>query len=88
MISSGNHELRLRQASRNLVERLNHEFQTLVGSPLSESQDPMDRVSASCKIGEFGPARQNPVRSQVNIIAAVLVVQNLAIARHQDGHRI
>jgi hypothetical protein len=88
MISSGDHQLGLRQAARNLVERLNHEFQTLVGSPLSEGQDPMDRVSASRKIGELRPARKNPVGSQVNIIAAVLVVQDLAIARHQDGHGI
>jgi hypothetical protein len=47
----------------------------------------MDRVSTSGKIGELGTARENPVRAQMDVVTAILVVQDLAIARHQhrDG---
>jgi hypothetical protein len=89
MISSSDYELGLGQSLRDLFERLDHQLETFVGSPFAERENTVDRISSPRKIGDLGPARKNPVRSQVDIIAAILVVQDLAIAGHQhrDGIR-
>ena len=88
MISSGYHKLGFRQPLSYLLERFDHELETFIGSPLAECQNPVDRVSTSGKIGELGPASKNAMGAQVDVVAAVLVVQDLAIAGHQHRDRI
>lgn len=66
----------------NQVESFNHQLKSFIGSPLSESQNAMNRIAAACEIGKLRPAGENPVRSQVNVIPSVFVIQNLAIAGH------
>jgi hypothetical protein len=45
--------------------------------------------STARKVGEFGAASQQSVGAQMNIVAAVLIIQNLAVSRHEnrDGVR-
>ena len=87
MISAGNHKLGLGQSLCNLVEGLNHELETFVGSPFAERENAVDGISSSRKIRELGPPCENAVGAQVDIIAPILVVQDLPIAGHQhrDG---
>lgn len=48
----------------------------------------MFRISPARKVGKFWPPRQNAMRAQVNVIAAVFVVENLAVSRHEHGDRV
>jgi hypothetical protein len=48
----------------------------------------VNRITASGEIGEFRPSGQNAMRSQVHIIAAILVIQNFSIAWHQHRNRV
>ncbi len=48
----------------------------------------MNRIPTAREIGEFGPACQNAVRAQVNVVSSVFVIQNFAIAGHQHGNGI
>jgi hypothetical protein len=48
----------------------------------------MNGISTAREIGEFRPACQNPVSAQVNIVPSVFVIQNFAIAGHQNGDGI
>lgn len=87
MVSSGNHEPRVRELGGNKVESLDHELEALVRSPFSKRENALDRTAAR-EIGRLGAARQNAMGTQVNVIAAVFIVQNFAIARHQHRNRI
>jgi len=86
MVSAGNHQLCLGQLRGDEIERFNHQFETFVGSPLAERQNAMDGSSPPGEIWKFRPPRQNAVRTQVDIVSAVLVIQDLAITRHQHGN--
>ncbi len=86
MVTAGNHELNLGQLCRDQLEGLNHEFEPLVGSPLPECQNAVSGSTAPREIGEFGPAREDTVRTQMHIIPPILVVQDLAITGHQHGN--
>ena len=88
MVSSGNHKFRFGQLGSNLVERLDHQLQTFVGSPFAECKNAVDGSSTSREVGELGPARKNAMRAHVDIVPAVLVVQDLAIAGHEHGDGI
>lgn len=46
------------------------------------------RISSPRKVGKFRTTRQNPVRTQVHIVASIFVIQDLSISRHQHGDRI
>jgi hypothetical protein len=84
MIATGNYQLRIRQGFYNDVECLDHEFEPLVSSPFSESQDAMLGIAAPGKIRILRSARQHAMGSHVNILAAVFFVKDFAIARHQN----
>lgn len=88
MIAAGNDQPCVRQGFGDDVERLDHEFQPFICSPFTESQDAMLRIAAPGKIRILWSARQHPVGAHMNILAAVFVVKNLAIARHQNRNRI
>jgi hypothetical protein len=82
MVAAGDDQLGARQSVRNKLERFEQQFKPLVCSPLAESQNAMLWISAPRKIWVFGFPRENAVRTQVNIVAPVFFVKNLAVARH------
>jgi hypothetical protein len=88
MVSPGNHELGVGQLRRDYVEGLDHQFKALVRSPFSESQNAMLGITSAGEIRKFRPAREYAVSAQVNIVAPIFVVQDLAIAGHQHGDGI
>lgn len=87
MVPAGDNEPGVRNLVGDQVESFNHEFQALVRSPFSESENALDRAAAR-KIGELRAARENAVRAQMHIVAAVFIVQNFAIAGHQHRNGI
>jgi hypothetical protein len=88
MIAPGDHQLRVRQGVGNNFERFSHELKPFVGSPFPECEDAMLRIAAPGKIRVFGPARQNPMGPDVNIVVTVLVMKDLPISGHEHGDRI
>ena len=82
MVAPGDNQLGCRQRLGEALEGLDHEFQALVRSPLAECQNAMLRIAAPGKIRIFRPSRQDPVRPHVHIVAAILVLEDLAIPRH------
>lgn len=87
MVSPRNDELCIRDLFEKKIEGFDHKFQPLIGSPFPESENSM-WSSASSKIRQLRPARQNAVCPQMNVISPILIIQNLAISRHEYGHRI
>jgi len=89
MISSGNDQLCIRHGSSHNLECLNHELEALVGSPFTERQNAVVRIATLREIRIFGSAGQNTMRSDVNIVVAVLFVKNLPVPghEHRDGVR-
>ncbi len=88
MVSAGDHELCLGHFGRDQVESLDHQLQPFVSSPLAERQNVSGKRYATREIGKLGAPRENAMRTQVNVVAAILVVQNLAISGHQHRDRI
>jgi hypothetical protein len=88
MIAAGDDQFRLRHLTGDEIERLNHQFKTLVSSPFSKGENSVERISASREIGKLGAAGKNAVRAKMNVIAPVLIIQYFSIARHQHGNRI
>jgi hypothetical protein len=88
VIAPANNQSGVWQFLRHDLEGLDHKFKPLIRSPFSEGQDAMLRITAAREIGVFRSGRQDAVRTQVNIIAAVFFVQDLAISGHQHRHRI
>jgi hypothetical protein len=86
VVAPGNHQLRFGHLRGNQIKSLDHQFQTLVGSPFAESQDAVDGRSTPREVGKLWPPGKNAVRSQVDVVAAILVVQYLAIAGHKHRH--
>jgi hypothetical protein len=88
MISPRNYEFGLRQLPSKQVESLNHEFQTLVRAPFSKGQNVVGRSSTTRKVRKFGATSQQSVGAKMNIVAAVLIIQDLAISRHENRHGV
>jgi hypothetical protein len=88
MVASGNHQPGFGYLGSNPIEGLDHEFETFIGSPFPESENAVDGISASREVWELRPACENAMRPQVNIVPAVFVVQDLAIAGHEDRNGI
>jgi hypothetical protein len=86
MISAGNNELGLRYLRSEQFESLDHEFQPLVCAPFSEGQNTVGWSSTARKVREFGAASQQSVGAKMNIIAAVFIIQNLSVSRHENRH--
>jgi hypothetical protein len=88
MIAPGYYEFGFGQLRHQHIKSLDHEFQALVRSPLSKSQNAEGRSSTTREIREFGTPSQQSVGPEMDIVPAVLVIQNLAIAGHKYGDRI
>ena len=88
MISSRNHQSRVRHNCNDQVKRLNEQLEPFIRSPFPEGQDAMLGISTPGEIRIFRPGGQNAMRADVNVIPAVLVVKNLAVSRHQHGDGI
>jgi len=61
MVSAGNHEPRIGNPCDYEIERFDHEFKALVGSPFSEGQN--RGVLAARKIRKFWTPGENAVRA-------------------------
>jgi len=88
MVAACHDELRVGQTVGQQIERLHHQFQPLIGSPFAEGENALLRIPPPGKIRELGTAGQNSVCAQMYIVASILVIQNLAIARHQHRDRV
>ncbi|MCU1300801.1 MAG: hypothetical protein JWQ87_1085 [Candidatus Sulfotelmatobacter sp.] len=88
MIPSTDNQLCVGHCSSHNLERFNHELQAFVGSPFSESEDPVLGITTPGEIRILGPTCQNAVGTHVNIIVPIFFMENLAVSRHQDGNRI
>ena len=84
MISASDHQLRVWQNVGYSMERIDHQFEALVCSPFAERQDAVFRISSAGKIRVFGSLRQNAMRPDMNILVAIFLGEDSAIARHQD----
>jgi hypothetical protein len=88
MVAAGNYQPGIGQLRRHDLERVDHEFEALIGSPLAERENAMFGIAAPRKVGRFGPGSQNAVRADVNIVAAILFVQNFTVSGHEHRNRI
>jgi hypothetical protein len=88
MIAAANHQSGMGQCFRYPLKGFNHQFQPLVGSPFSKSQNAMLGISTPGKIGELGFAGENAMRTEMHIVAAIFFMQNVAISGHQYGYGI
>ena len=78
----------MRVAGPEFTECFNERFQTLVRSPFSKSQNALPGIRSSGEIREFGMLRQDSVGPEMNVTATVFFQEDVAIGRHQHGHRI
>jgi hypothetical protein len=88
MVSTAHNQLRVGHGIVDNLESLDHQLQSLIRSPLSESQNAVLRIAAPRKVGIFRPAGEHAMRAKMNIVASIFVLQNLAIARHEHRHGI
>ena len=84
MVSTTDHQFRLRQSLMHDLECFDHQFEPLIGSPFSECQNAVIRIAAAVEIGILRPAGQDAVGAKVYVVAAIFIVQNLTVAGHQD----
>lgn len=89
MVSSCDYKLRLGDPRSDEIEGLDHQFEAFISAPLSKRENTLDGNSAPREVGEFRPAGKNPMRAQMDVVSSVLIVQDLAISRHEhrDGIR-
>ncbi len=88
VVTTGNHEFGVGQPLTDRTKGFDHKFEALICAPLAESKNVVGGGATAGKIGEFRPARQNAMRAQVDVIASIFVIQNLAIAGHEHGDGI
>jgi hypothetical protein len=86
MIASRDHQFCIRQFRADRLKSFNHQFQAFVGSPLSEGKNAVFGIPPARKVGKLRPSRENAMRAQVNVIAAIFVVKNLAVSGHEHGN--
>jgi hypothetical protein len=82
MIAPGYYEFGFGQLRHEQIKSLDHEFQALVRSPFSKSQNPEGRSSTTREVREFGTPSQQSMGTEMDVVPAVLVIQNLAVAGH------
>ena len=88
MIAACDHKFHVGKPLRGLVKGVDHEFELLIGPPLSECQDAVKGVSAPGEIGIFGAVRQDAMCPKMHILAAILLEQKLTIMRHEDRYGV
>jgi len=84
MITSRNDQFRLRQLRREQLKRFYHEFEAFVRAPFTECQDALRWGSTTGVVRELGSPGKQTVRPKVNIVPPVLIIQDLAISRHEN----
>lgn len=87
MVAPSDHQLHARVSHDDPIKGLDHRLQSLVRAPFAESQNSR-RIPAPRKIGEFRFLLENPVHPEVNVVAPVALLQDVAVGRHQHGNRI
>ena len=88
VVSAGDDQFGVGQDVGHSLECVDHQFETLVRSPLAKCQNAMLWIAAPGEIRVFRSTGQNTVRPNVNIFATIFFGQNSAIARHEHRHRI
>ena len=88
MIAPSNNQFSFGQPRGQQIERLDHQLQTLIRSPLAEGKNTVPRIATAGEVRKLRSAREDAVRPQMDIIPPVFIVQNFSIARHQDGYGI
>jgi hypothetical protein len=88
VVASRDHQLCTGQFGVDDLKGFDHQLKPLVGSPLAECENAMFGIAATAKVRKLGPAGQDSVRAQVNVIAPIFFMQDPAISRHEDGYRI
>ena len=88
MVSTGNHKPGVRQLCSDQVICLDHQFEAFVRSPLAEGENAVNRATAPREIRDLRTTRENSVRTQMNVVSPVFVVQDFAISRHQYRYRM
>ena len=83
MVAASDHKLHPRMPVSNPAKAINHEFQSLVGSPLTERQNAVHWITATRKFRKFGTTREHSVRSEVDVPATIFFIENLAVSRHE-----
>jgi hypothetical protein len=86
VISSRDDEPGLGESLGENVESLNHELQALVGSPFTEGKDAMFGIAAAGKIRVFGTRGENAVGAEMNVVASIFFVKDLAVSGHEHGN--
>ncbi len=88
MVSSADHQPGIGQSLRDITKGFDHQLQALVRSPLPEGQDAVLQIAAPAQIWILRFSRKNAMRAQVNIVATIFFVKDLAISRHEHRNGI
>jgi hypothetical protein len=88
MVCSAHHQAGRGQDLGDQLKGIDHQLEPLVGSPLAKRQNAMLRVPAPGKIRALGFSRQNAMRAEMHVVAAVFFVKDFAITGHEYRHRI
>jgi hypothetical protein len=84
MIAACDDQLRLWLPLGQQMKGFDHQFQSLVRSPLAEGKNTMLGITATRKVGEFRTPREDAVGPQMHIVAPVLIVQNFPVSGHEN----
>jgi hypothetical protein len=87
MIPASDNQSGIGNFVREEFERLNHQFQPFVRSPLAKSQDSV-RIASARKFRKFRSAGEDAVSTKMDVVPSVLIVENFSITRHEDRDRI
>ena len=87
MIAACDNQLRVRHSLPQQLERLNHEFEPLVGSPLAKSENAMG-IAATREVRKLWSSGKDAVGTKMDVIAPVFIVEDLAISRHENGYGV
>jgi hypothetical protein len=88
MVSPGDDQLGVGHGILHKLECFNHQFQSLVSSPLAERQDTVLGIATAGKIRIFGTAREHSMGAHMHIIATILLMQDFPISGHENRNRI
>ena len=88
MVAAGDDQLGVRKHVGHGLKCIQHEFKAFIGSPLSKGQNTVLGIAAPREIRIFGPARENAVRPDVNILVTIFFGEDPAVAWHEYRYRI
>lgn len=79
MVRASNDQFDILQAIADQCERLDHGFQALICSPLTECKHALDRVSTPLEIRVFGSSGEDPVTAHIHRTASIFVADQAAV---------